>query len=177
MPEKKGARLDFDERWEIEDMLKESSPFREIARKLGVSPTTVSSEVKLNRAFFKPKAMQSRTLRRRPNSASCRSACRCRLRHGRSMRDKAQPCRSPGTSSSATAPSPAPKGGASARRLSARSAESATYCTFEKVQYVASRAQAAHDARLRGLCRHRLRTELKDMVGKVKGLLAQGQSI
>lgn len=89
MPEKKGARLDFDERWEIEDMLKESSPFREIARKLGVSPTTVSSEVKLNRAFFKPKAMQSRTLRRRPNSASCRSACRCRLRHGRSMRDKA----------------------------------------------------------------------------------------
>lgn len=112
MPEKKGARLDFDERWEIEDMLKESSPFREIARKLGVSPTTVSSEVKLNRAFFKPKAMQSRTLRRRPNSASCRSACRCRLRHGRSMRDKAQPCRSPGTSSSATAPSPAPKGGA-----------------------------------------------------------------
>lgn len=36
MPEKKGARLDFDERWEIEDMLKESSPFREIARKLGV---------------------------------------------------------------------------------------------------------------------------------------------
>ena len=37
MPEKKGARLDFDERWEIEDMLKESSPFREIARKLGVS--------------------------------------------------------------------------------------------------------------------------------------------
>ena len=31
MPEKKGARLDFDERWEIEDMLKESSPFREIA--------------------------------------------------------------------------------------------------------------------------------------------------
>ena len=82
MPEKKGARLDFDERWEIEDMLKESSPFREIARKLGVSPTTVSSEVKLNRAFFKPKAMQSRTLRRRPNSASCRSACRCRLRHG-----------------------------------------------------------------------------------------------
>ena len=108
MPEKKGARLDFDERWEIEDMLKESSPFREIARKLGVSPTTVSSEVKLNRAFFKPKAMQSRTLRRRPNSASCRSACRCRLRHGRSMRDKAQPCRSPGTSSSATAPSPAP---------------------------------------------------------------------
>ena len=68
MPEKKGARLDFDERWEIEDMLKESSPFREIARKLGVSPTTVSSEVKLNRAFFKPKTMQSRTLRRRPNS-------------------------------------------------------------------------------------------------------------
>ena len=123
MPEKKGARLDFDERWEIEDMLKESSPFREIARKLGVSPTTVSSEVKLNRAFFKPKAMQS------------------------------------------------------ARRSSARSAESATYCTFEKVLYVASRAQAAHDARLRGLCRHRLRTELKDMVGKVKGLLAQGQSI
>ena len=103
MPEKKGARLDFDERWEIEDMLKESSPFREIARKLGVSPTTVSSEVKLNRAFFKPKAMQSRTLRRRPNSASCRSACRCRLRHGRSMRDKAQPCRSPGTSRRRTA--------------------------------------------------------------------------
>ena len=37
MPEKKGARLDFDERWEIEDMLKESSPFREIARTRGVA--------------------------------------------------------------------------------------------------------------------------------------------
>lgn len=30
MPEKKGARLDFDERWEIEDMLKESSPFCQV---------------------------------------------------------------------------------------------------------------------------------------------------
>lgn len=57
MPKKKGAHLGFDNRCEIEDMLKEGAPFREIARKLEASPATVSNGVKLNRAFFKPKAM------------------------------------------------------------------------------------------------------------------------
>ena len=60
MPKKKGAHLGFDDRCEIEDMLKEGASFREIARKLEVSPTTVSNEVRLNRVLFKPKAMPAK---------------------------------------------------------------------------------------------------------------------
>lgn len=50
---------------------------------------------------------------------------------------------------------------------------------MEKARYVASRAQATHDARLSAAhagisCES---GELKDMVGKVKGLLSQGQSL
>lgn len=60
MPKKKGAHLGFDDRCEIEDMLKEGASFREIARKLEVSPTTVSNEVRLNRVLFKPKAIRRR---------------------------------------------------------------------------------------------------------------------
>ncbi len=43
MPQRKGGHLVFDDRCEIEEMLKDGKSFREIARKLGVSPTTVSS--------------------------------------------------------------------------------------------------------------------------------------
>lgn len=53
------------------------------------------------------------------------------------------------------------------------------YCTLEKARYVASKAQAAHDVRLSaahaGIARGP--DELEDMVGKVKKLLSQGQSL
>ena len=52
--------MSFDDRCKIEEVFKEGASFREIARKDAVSPTTVSSKVKLNRVFFKPKAMPAK---------------------------------------------------------------------------------------------------------------------
>ena len=49
MPEEKGKHLTFDDRCEIEEMLKAGESFRAISRKLGVSPTTISNEVRSNR--------------------------------------------------------------------------------------------------------------------------------
>ena len=78
MPEKKGAHLGFDDRREIEDMLKEGGSFREIARKLKVSPTTVSNEVRLNRTFSKPKAVPQKAQARCSRYKDCRKVMLCR---------------------------------------------------------------------------------------------------
>ena len=78
MPRKKGAHLGFDDRCEIEDMLKEGASFREIARKLEVSPTTVSGEVKLNRVFFKPKSMPAKAQSRCSKYRECVKVALCR---------------------------------------------------------------------------------------------------
>lgn len=51
MPKKKGKHLDYDDRCVIEDMLKHGSSFREIARRLNVSPSTVSNEIRRNRTW------------------------------------------------------------------------------------------------------------------------------
>ena len=51
MPEKKGKHLVYDDRCVIEDMLKHGASFREIARRLNVSPTTVSEEIRRNRTW------------------------------------------------------------------------------------------------------------------------------
>lgn len=56
MPENKGGHLTFDDRCIIEEMIKEKRSFREIARTLGVSPSTVSYEVRSNRHFSMPKS-------------------------------------------------------------------------------------------------------------------------
>ena len=53
MPEEKGKQLTFDDRCEIEEMLKTRESFKAIACRIGVSPTTVSNEVKLNRTTRK----------------------------------------------------------------------------------------------------------------------------
>ena len=55
MPKKKGAQLDIADREYIEEALKNAESFRKIASHLGVSPTTVSNEVKNNRILLKPK--------------------------------------------------------------------------------------------------------------------------
>lgn len=177
MPKKKGAHLVFDDRCEIEDMLKEGASFREIARKLGVSPTTVSGEVKLNRVFFKPKEMpqkvQSRCAKYRdctkvalcPVCSSHAAACkRCGKKRCWDICEEFDPhtCK---------------------RRECApfvcTHCFKRAWCTLEKARYIASKAQVAHDARLSAAhagisCNPE---DLKDMVDKVKGLLSQGQSL
>ena len=86
MPEKKGAHLGFDDRREIEDMLKEGGSFREIARKLKVSPTTVSNEVRLNRTFSKPKAVPQKAQARCSRYKDCRKVMLCRACASRIIR-------------------------------------------------------------------------------------------
>ena len=158
MPKKKGAHLGFDDRCEIEDMLKEGASFREIARKLEVSPTTVSNEVRLNRVLFKPKAMPQKAQARCAKYRGCTKVALCPLCSSRAAACKRcgmkrcwDICREfdPHTCARRErAPFVCSKCGKRA------------YCTFEKARYVACEPG-----------------ELEDMVGKVKGLLSQGQSL
>lgn len=53
MPEGKGKHLDLEDRIRIEDGLRKKERFSEIARAIGVSPSTVTREVKGNRHFHK----------------------------------------------------------------------------------------------------------------------------
>ena len=177
MPEKKGAHLGFDDRCEIEDMLKEGSSFREIARKLKVSPTTVSNEVRLNSVFFKPKAMPQKAQARCSRYKDCRKVMLCRP-----CASKASACKRCGRRRCWDI-CPEFDPWACGRRerapfVCARCPKRA-YCTSEKARYVASKAQEAHDARLSAAhagiaCEP---DELKDMVDAVKKLLSQGQSL
>lgn len=158
-------------------MLKEGASFREIARKLEVSPTTVSGEVKLNRALFKPKSMPAKAQSRcskyrdcvkvalcRPCSSHVAACKRCGRKRCWDVCEEFDPY--------------ACKQRERAPFVCARCIKRG-YCTLEKARYVASRAQAAHDARLSeahaGIACEP--GELKGMADKVKGLLSQGQSI
>ena len=80
MPRRKGAHLTYEDRCIIEDMLKHGSSFREIARRLNVSPTTVSGEVRRNRMRRRPahflfdrarKCIHYRSCERRGVCGSC----------------------------------------------------------------------------------------------------------
>lgn len=177
MPEEKGKHLTFDDRCEIEEMLKDGASFRAIARKLGVSPTTVSNEVKLNRSFGKPRERPEKAQSRCARYGKCRvvmlcfkctsgaaSCKRCPKKRCYDLCKEFDPFSCEKLESAPFVCTSCPKRG---------------YCTFAKARYTASKAQARHDERLRlahlGIaCEPH---ELRMMVDKVKKLLGQGQSL
>ena len=177
MPEGKGKQLTFDDRCEIEEMLKQGESFRAIALKLNVSPTTVSNEVRLNRSFFKPKAMPQKAQSRCAGYAECRVVMLCfKCVSG------AASCKRCGKKRCYDLCGKFDQRTCEKRErapfVCACCAKRA-YCTYEKARYVASKAQDAHDARLRAAhlgvaCEPR---ELRMMVDTVKKLLAQGHSL
>ena len=177
MPKKKGAHLSFDDRCEIEDMLKEGSSFREIARKLEISPTTVSNEVKLNRVFFKPKAMPAKAQSRCSKYQNCTEVALCPV-----CSSHAAACKRCGKKRCWDICKKFDPYACERRERApfvCTTCKKRAYCTLEKARYVASKAQAAHDTRLSAAhagiaCGP---DELKDMVDKVKKLLSQGQSL
>lgn len=177
MPEEKGKQLTFDDRCEIEEMLKAGESFRKIAARIGVSPTTVSNEVRLNRSFFRSRELPSVAQSRCAHYKECRtvmlcfkcisgaaSCKRCRTKRCYDLCVEFEPivC-----SEREKAPFVCGKCGKRG------------YCTREKARYTASKAQDRHDERLR--CAHAGITvephELRMMVDKVKKLLGQGQSL
>lgn len=177
MPLEKGKQLTFDDRCEIEEMLKAGSSFRKIAEALGVSPTTVSNEVKLNRTLSKPKGGPQKAQSRCANYRDCRvvglchacssraSCCkRCPKKRCYDLCDKFDLYKCDRRDK--------------APFICSRCAQRA-YCTKEKARYAASKAQSVHDERLSAAhagvaCAPH---DLQAMVQKVKGLLSQGQSL
>ena len=177
MPKEKGKQLTFDDRCEIEESLKAGESFRGIAAKLGVSPTTVSNEVRPDRFFSKPKAMPSKAQARCANYGECRavmlcfkctsgaaSCKRCGKRRCYDLCEDFDPYK---CEKRERAP------------FSCRKCPKRGHCTSEKARYSASKAQARHDERLRlahmGVsCEPR---ELRQMAGLARRLLAQGQSL
>lgn len=77
MPKEKGKHLDFDDRCEIEEMLKDGASFRHMAKRLNVSATTISNEIKANRTFSAPKAITSHAQTRCSRYGECRIVMLC----------------------------------------------------------------------------------------------------
>lgn len=177
MPKEKGKHLDFDDRCEIEEMLKDGASFRCIAKKLNVSTTTISNEVKANRTFSAPKAITGNAQARCSRYSECRIVMLCDK-----CASKAASCKRCGKvrcynickqysqfrcSKLEHAPfvcSRCPK-----RRM----------CCYAKARYIASKAQAKHDKRIsaahEGVAFEESR--LSPMVSTVRKLLSQGQSL
>lgn len=177
MPKEKGKFLNFDDRCEIEDRLKEGDSFRSIARALNVSPTTISNEVKRNRVFSDPRNLTIKAQARCANYSDCRrvslcdkcnskAACckRCGKHYCFDICRDFEPFRCKKLASAPYVCNKCKKRGA---------------CSFSKARYLASKAQAAHDRRLReahlGIAT--TQAELEHMVSLVKKLLTQGQSL
>ena len=177
MPKEKGKHLDFDDRCEIEEMLKDGASFRHMAKKLNVSATTISNEVKANRTFSAPKAITSHAQTRCSRYGECRIVMLCDR-----CTSKAASCKRCGKircydickeytqfrcSRLERAPFVCvrcPK-----RRM----------CCHAKARYIASKAQRKHDRRLSaahsGVAFEEAR--LSPMVKTVRRLLSQGQSL
>lgn len=172
MPKKEGAHLGFDDGCEIEDMLKEGASFREIARRLGVSPTTTSNEVKLDEVFSKPTALPAKAQSRCSKYQDCTKVALCLSCSSYAVARKRCWDICEGFD---------PYACEQRERVpfACTKCRKRAYRTFGEARYVASRAQAAHDARLSAAhagiaCEP---DELRNMVDKVKGLLSQGQSL
>lgn len=177
MPKEKGKHLDFDDRCEIEEMLKDQKSFREIARKLSVSPSTVSAEVRANRVFGRPKEAPGNAQSRCAKYAGCRVVMLCDR-----CTSKAACCKRCGKkrcfdlckefdSYSCPQLEKAP--------FVCSKCQKRGFCTHAKARYVASKAQAMHDERMR-LAHTGIATaphELEAMVATVKKLLSQGHSL
>ncbi len=177
MPKEKGKQLTFDDRCEIEEMLKEGKSFRAIARKLNVSTTTVSNEVKLNRSTVKARNASQKAQSRCARFEECRvvglcykcsshaaSCKRCPKKHCYDLCDKFDQFICPAREKAPFVCDRCAKRG---------------YCTRERARYVASKAQQKHDERVSlahsGItCKPH---ELHIMIDKVKRLLSQGQSL
>ena len=177
MPREKGKQLTFDDRCEIEEMLKAGDSFRKIAAKLGVSPTTVSNEVKSNRTLFKSKSMPVVARARCSAYGECRVVGLCH-----SCTSRAAACKRCGKKRCYDL-CPGFSAKACERRERApfvcARCHKRNHCTYEKARYVASKAQAQHDERLRlahmGIACEP--AELRRTVETVRKLLAQGQSL
>lgn len=177
MPKERGKHLDFDDRCEIEEMLKDGASFRCIAKRLNVSTTTISNEVKANRTFCAPKAITGHAQTRCSRYSECRivmlcdkctskaaSCKRCGKVYCYDICKEYTQFRCPGLEHAPFVCSRCPK-----RRM----------CCYAKARYVASKAQSKHDKRIsaahEGLAFEERR--LAPMVETVKKLLSQGQSL
>ena len=72
MPERPGSHLDYDDRCVIEEGIEAGLSASRIARRLGVSPSTVTREVKANRHGRPSKSKAVRPARKCANYAECR---------------------------------------------------------------------------------------------------------
>lgn len=178
MPREKGKHLTFDDRCEIEDGLKEGKSFRFIAKGIGVSPTTVSDEVRKNRTFSPSKSKLATASARCAKCSECRVTSLCEV-----CTSGASACKRCGevgcwTICRERAVPTCPKLD-KAPFICTAACKKRVYCGYDRARYVASKAQTLRDARLTeahsgiSCCAE----ELAPMVETVKRLLGQGQSI
>lgn len=81
MPKEKGKHLTIVDRVRIEEGIKNSESFSSIARSLGVSPSTVTREVKINRHAYMPKGMKKRNLCTYRGDCVVKGLCEINCKH------------------------------------------------------------------------------------------------
>lgn len=177
MPERKGAHLNIDDRYRIEDMIKCGFSFREIARRLNVSPTTVSSEVRRNRIRKLPPHMTFEGSRRCVHYRLCSrrgvcGSCRTPERPCKDCRDEDCYSKCPVFATRRCPHLDRPP-------YVCNFCHRRQICDLGKAFYSAPKAQQRHDQR--ASCTHAGITckpaQLKEMVEKVRSLLSQGHSL
>lgn len=77
MPKRKGAHLDYEDRCAIEDMVKEGLSLRAIARRIGVSPSTVAAEIERGKVVKWAKRTMFARSRRCARYEGCTVASLC----------------------------------------------------------------------------------------------------
>ncbi|NTU88557.1 MAG: IS30 family transposase [Actinobacteria bacterium] len=177
MPTGKGKHLDRDDRESIQDGIKEGLSFREVARRLDVSPSTISHEVKENRTFRKSKI------------AGTMSSTRCANYRECELSDLCHTCKSQGHSCKRCKTRYCFDLCSDFEQYRCHKLEKAPFvcdvcktrarCSFDHALYRASSAQSLYEQRLResrtGIdCNQ---ADLEIMVDQVKRLLSQGHSL
>lgn len=177
MAKEKGRHLSFDDRCDIEEMIKEGRSFRAIAASIGASPTTVSNEVRANRTFSGPRPLSGKAQSRCSRYGDCRVVGLCHVRSSGAASckrcRKKHCCDLCGDFSQITCPD------LDRAPFVCTPCAKRSWCVWGKARYIASKAQAKRDERL-SLAHAGVACDLADlrmMAAKAGKLLSQGQSL
>lgn len=177
MPKRKGKHLTYEDRCTIEDMLKRHTSFREIARCIDVSPTTISNEIKRNRTKRPPRPSLFDGARRCVHFGSCTemNVCGSCTTPQKFCRD----CRAEGCYLACKKFEMKKCSKLDRSPFVCNYCLSSSICERGKAFYYAREAQKKHDERASSAhagitCRP---SELRSMVDTVRRLLEQGHSL
>lgn len=174
MPKEKGKHLTIVDRVRIEEGIKNNESFSSIARDLGVSPSTVTREVKTNRHAYMPKGMKKRNLCMHRGDCTIKGLCEINCSQALCKRCKESLCNKLCSDfEERTCPR------VSCAPYVCGNCKTQGGCSLKRFTYRAIYANESYEERLVSTRQGISITpgELSTMVRTVKRLLGQGQSL